>query len=377
MLRNVDVTLFIGPVVPVPASKSVLDALTKVTITISAEARKPGAFELKFQVSNQSPLHTVFLLTGGSQLPIFRVVVMVTVNGTPDVLVDGVVTKQEVTPGNDPGHSELTVTGVDLTAVMGLIDFSGIPYPAMPPEVQVLAILAKYAFLGVVPVVVPSILPAVESPTTHYDSQVGKDLDYVNLLADETGYVFYLSAGPLPGVSTAYWGPVVKIGVPQPALNLDLDADRNVDSLSFTFDAERKSQPIVFIQNKETKFPIPIPIPDITPLKPPLALIPPLAKKIEPVPGTGGLSPVRAALLGLAKAAKSDDASRATGKLDVTRYGRVLQARKLVGVRGAGPAFDGLWFVESVTHTIDRDSYEQAFTLSRNGLVSTVPKVPA
>lgn len=377
MLRNVDLSLFIGPVVPIPATRPVMDALTQVTVTTSAAPRKPSGFELQFELDNRSPLHTLFLLSGGGQLPIFRVVVMVTVNGTPDVLVDGVVTKQEVKPAADAGHSVLTVTGVDLTSVMGLIDFSGIPYPAMPPEAQVLVILAKYAFLGVVPMVIPSILPSVESPTDHFDSQWGKDLSYIERLADETGYVFYLSAGPVPGVSTAYWGPVIKVGVPQPALNLDLDSARNVETLSFAFNGERKVQPIVFIQNQQTKLPIPIPIPDITPLKPPLGLIAPLAKNIEPVPGTGGLSPVRAALLGLAKAATSDDAVTGTGTLDATRYGRVLKARQLVGVRGAGPAFDGLFFVESVTHTIGRDSYRQSFSLSRNGLLSTVPAVPA
>jgi hypothetical protein len=247
----------------------------------------------------------------------------------------------------------------------------------MPPEVQVLAILAKYSFLGIVPTVVPSILPSVESPTDRFDSQWGKDLDYVHQLADETGYVFYMTPGPVPGVSVAYWGPVVKIGSPQPALNLDMDAARNVESLSFSFDTEHKVLPIVFIQNKETKLPIPIPIPDISPLKPPLGLIPPMPKNIERVAGTGGLSPVRAVLLGLAKSAKTDDALKGSGSLDVTRYGRVLKARQLVGVRGAGAAFDGLYYVEGVTHSIGRDSYRQSFTLSRNGLLSTVSKVPA
>ena len=65
------------------------------------------------------------------------------------------------------------------------------------------------------------------------------------------------------------------------------------------------------------------------------------------------------------------------GHLDVLRYGRVLKARQLVGVRGAGTAFDGLYYVKSVTHTIKRGEYKQNFALSRNGLVSTVPRVPA
>ena len=55
----------------------------------------------------------------------------------------------------------------------------------------------------------------------------------------------------------------------------------------------------------------------------------------------------------------------------------MLKARKLVGVRGAGDAFDGLYFVRSVTHKIQRGEYKQDFELVRNGLVSITPRVPA
>ena len=58
-----------------------------------------------------------------------RVIIVVTVNGTPEVLMDGVMTQHEVSPGSQTGASTLTVTGKDLTAVMDYIDFSGIPYP--------------------------------------------------------------------------------------------------------------------------------------------------------------------------------------------------------------------------------------------------------
>ena len=40
---------------------------------------------------------------------------------------------------------------------MDLIDFSGIPYPAMPRLARVALILAKYAVLGMVPLVIPSV----------------------------------------------------------------------------------------------------------------------------------------------------------------------------------------------------------------------------
>jgi hypothetical protein len=80
-------------------------------------------------------------------------------------------------------------------------------------------------------------------------------------------------------------------------------------------------------------------------------------------------------MLGLAAAAQNAEVVTCEGSLDVTRYGGVLSARKLVGVRGAGPAFDGLYYVKHVTHKIKRGEYKQDFTLTRNGLVSTVPTV--
>jgi hypothetical protein len=49
----------------------------------------------------------------------------------------------------------------------------------------------------------------------------------------------------------------------------------------------------------------------------------------------------------------------------------------LVGVRGAGISYDGLYYVESVTHNLKRGEYKQNFTLSRDGLISQLPVVPA
>jgi hypothetical protein len=106
-------------------------------------------------------------------------------------------------------------------------------------------------------------------------------------------------------------------------------------------------------------------------------MIPAIPKGFYPLRGTAKLSPVQAIAIGLAKAAKSADSVSGSGTLNVLRYGRVLKARKLVGVRGVGTAFDGLYYVKSVTHKIKRGEYKQSFTLTRNGLISTLSKVAA
>jgi hypothetical protein len=375
VLKGIYLTLLIGPGVPVPVSKDVLDALSEVKVVVNAGEFASG-FELRFGLSPKSPLQTLFLVSGGAPIPLVRVILIATLYGTPDVLIDGVMTNHEVLPGTDAGSSTLVIKGKDLTAAMDYIDFSGLPYPAMPVPTRVLLILAKYAILGVVPLVIPPLLTDVPVPTNRIPRHQGTDLNYIQQLAAEAGYVFYIKPGPVPGTSTAYWGPEIRIGVPQPALNYDMDAHTNVESLSFNLDTEKTKLPVVLIQEPITKAPLPIPIPNVGILNPPLGLIPPIPQKWVPLEDTAKRSPVQAALFGLAESAKSTDIVVGTGSLDVLRYGRILKARELVGVRGAGTAFNGLYYVRSVTDQIMRGQFKQQFTLVRNGLISTLPVVP-
>jgi hypothetical protein len=367
-----------GPMVPLTVPRAALDALASVEVTV--EDTDASGFQLTFSIDKQSPLQILFLLTGGAPLLFMRVVLTATVNGVANVLVDGVITNNEISPGDKGSNSTLTVTGKDLTVLMDQSNWSGFPFPACPPEARVAMLLAKYALFGVVPLIVPSIMIDEPLPIDQIPSQQGTDLQYIRSLAEQVGYVFYLDPGPVPGVTKAYWGPQIKVGSVQQALNADMDAYTNVESLHFRFNQEQNRIPVVYIYNEETGITIPIPIPPVTPLNPPLGLIPPLPTNI-----LGDLKPFRddlahrpipqAIMMGLAAAAKYVEAVTCEGSLDVTRYGTILKARQLVGVRGSGPAFDGLYYVKRVTHQIKRGEYKQSFTLTRNGLVSTVPTV--
>jgi hypothetical protein len=281
----------------------------------------------------------------------------------------------ETQPG-EGGVSRLVVKGKDLSAFMDIIEIPGLPFPAMPPSARVLLVLAKYAALGVIPLVIPSLADIPPLPIQQIPQQRGSDYAYVKAMAERVGYVFYLEPGPAPGTSKAYWGPEIRVGAPQPALTTNMDAETNVESLSFNFDKEKKKMPIVFFQEAISKTPIGIPIPDVTPLNPPLGLVPPLPPNIVKLENTSHLSAPDALMAGLAFAGQNSDSVFGTGRLNVAKYGRLLKSRQLVGVRGAGLPFDGLYYVKSVTHEIERGSYMQNFSLARNALISTMPTVP-
>lgn len=375
MIKGIDLTVMFGPGVPVAAPRSVVDALQSVTIQENAGETQSG-FDLMFALEKDSPLNTIFLLAGGAALPILRVALVATINGRATPLINGVVTRTELTPGTGNQPAMLKVMGRDLTAAMELIDFSGLPYYGMPPFVRVGLILAKYAWLGVVPQVIPS-LEGPPLPTERLPRHQDTDLAYIRMLAQEAGYTFFMKPGPAPATSYAYWGPEVRIGQIQPALTIESGSPTNAEDLRFTFNKDGTEIPIVYIQNALTKAPIPIPIPSAIPFQPPLGAIPPLPPKIERLRNTARLNPFEALVRGFAYAAQHSNAVSGSGRIDVVRYGHVLRARGLVGVRGAGRAFDGVHYVESVTHELKRGSYKQSFNLKRGGLLPTQTAIPA
>jgi hypothetical protein len=291
-------------------------------------------------------------------------------------LFDGVMTNVQVQAGSGGSPGTITVTGEDLTKVMDMLDFSGLPFPAMPIEARVALLCAKYAPFGLIPLVIPTLFTDVPIPVEKIPAQQGTDLEYIQLLAEKVGYVFYVEPGPVPGTNIAYFGPEIKVGIPQPALNTDMDALTNVESLSFSFDPTKGVLPVIFIQNQLTRIPIPIPIPNINPLQPPLGALPTPIANLTMLKDTAKMNPMEAISRGLTEAKRSQDSVTASGRLDVLRYGRPLKARQLVGVRGAGIAYDGLYYVQSVTSTLKRGEFKQSFQLTRNGLVSITPQVP-
>jgi hypothetical protein len=373
LLGNAILTLLIGPAVPVPAPLPVIEALKSVQVT---SARDRSGFQLRFSLAKTSLLQLALLPAGYFDPIITRVVIMVTLSGIPQVLMDGFITRQELSASNTPGESTLTVTGEDLSVAMDIVE-KVLPFPAMPDAVKVGACLAPYGVLGVTPVIIPPIITTVESPTSRIETQTAKtDLAYIKELAARNGYVFFLEPGPLPGQSFAYFGPDISVPVPQRALSVNMDAFTNVESLSFSLDGLAKQIRIFTVLDPVTKrIPIPIPLPNLSAVKPPLGLRPTPPAKVAFHNGGARLTPDQAARDILSFLMNNSTAISGQGTLDVLRYGQILRARTLVGVRGAGLAYDGLYYVDSVTHDIKKGQYKQSFSLSRDGLISNTPVV--
>lgn len=372
VIARIHLTLMMGKTIPVPVRLPLSDALLSAQVTVTAG--QASGFQLVFDLAKVAVINKV-LLPSGFFDPEIRVILVVTTRGIPTVLMDGVITQQEVGVANEAGSSTLTITGQDLTVLMDLVEKNATAFPGTTDAERAETIIRGYAQYGITPHVVKEIFPFSPAPSVQTNFQQGTDLAYLNQLAQDNGYVFYLDPGPLPGQSQGYWGPEKRTGTPQPALTINSDAASNVEQLTFTFDGSARQQPTALVQSEANRGVTPSPVPALTLLYPRLARKPARALKQVVLDDTAKEDPQQVLAQQLALEAQSAQAITVSGTLDVVRYGRVLRPRELVGVRGAGVTYDGLYYVTSVTHNLKRGEYTQDFTLAREGLISLTPTV--
>lgn len=362
----VHLTLRMGPKLTRPVPAEVTEALLSAQITTTSGER--SGFQIAFDLTKKGII-TQRLLPEGFFDPRTRVIVTASVKGTTTVLLDGLIVRQEVGASNQPGQTTLTVTGEDLTLLMDLEERTD-RYPNLAPSKRVERILAKYADYGIDARIVPEQIQQPAREQYRVDYQTGTDLQYVNELAKANGYTFYLDPGPVPGRSSAFWGPERRLGQRQHALNVNMDNNSTVDQLTFAYDGTAREEPQARVQDPASRDSTLLAQPDISPLRPPLGRRATPALKRKTLSGTAKKDLGQATAEALARAATSADAISGSGSLDVSRHGYVLRPRELVGVRGAGVTYDGDYYVKSVTHNLRPGSYQQNFTLSREGLIA-------
>jgi hypothetical protein len=265
------------------------------------------------------------------------------------------------------------VTGEDISLRLDLEEKDQ-PFPNMPDFAIVQQLLAPYAQYGVTPEVQFTMDVPIE--TERIPAQRQTDLSYIQYLAQRNEFVFYIEPTGTPGTTKAYWGPENRRGEPQPALTMNMGASTNLDSPpAFSFDALKPTTPQVSILEPVTGLTLSIPLPQIG-LPAALSGAPAQALRTVLSDDAARLSPLQAGLRALGIAGTGSDAVTASGDLDVLRYGQPLKARRLVGMRGVGNTFGGVYFVQQLTHRIQRGKYSQQFTLAREGLKAASAVVP-
>lgn len=364
---GVRLILLLGQSVPLPAPPDVVSAFTRAEVTNDAE--NGDGFQLTFTLDKEQPID-YNLLQSGALDPGTRVIIGVLLGVVPEVLIDGIITHHQHAPSAEPGESTLTVTGKDVSIMLDLEEKNE-KYENQPDFLIATQLIASYAEYGLVPQVTPTV--DVPIMLDRIPRQHETDLRFIQRMAERNGFVFYVE--PITfGVNTAYWGPETRLSLPQSALTLGPGPAANLKSLRFTHDALTPVNTSgIFLEpiSKTT-----IPIPQLPSLRiPPLALNPTQALRTVMLRETSKQNPALAATSAVARVTNAPDSVNGDGEIDSMRYGKVLRARKLVGVRGAGLSYNGNYYVRRVSHTITRGDYQQSFSISREGTGAMLPVV--
>jgi phage protein D len=372
-LLGIQFTLLAGENVPLPASSTIMEALESVEVTHSDEAH--SGFQITFQAGRHgnSDLKDYPLLRDSALNPCNRVIMIVTFKGRPYVLMDGIITTHELTPGSDPGSSTLKVTGEDISLMMDREEKSAV-HPAQDEAAIAKKIISSYAKYGMTPDVRDPPISDSPTPNERVPVQQGTDLEHLKAMADRYAYVFYVIPGPTPQISIAYWGPPRRGDPAQPALSVGMGPESCVDSVSFQNNSLAAARVQGVVQDRATNQSQPVQNnPSDQPSmssQPALQAQSCIRQKI--LRGQDGFRTEQATAKAQAMSDSSNNTVSVQGELDTQRYGNLLQARGVVLVKGAGYCYDGLYYVKKVTHIIRRGSYKQRFTLTRDGLGSTV-----
>ncbi len=356
---GIRLVLLIGKTIPTPAPHSAMTALHHVRIINDIDNH--DGFQMTFSLGKDKDRGLDYgLLAGGTLDPDIRVVMGVLIGTTLEPLIDGVITHHQVTPGMEPGTATLTVSGRDISVLLDL-DERKRPFKNQPASGIVEKVLLDYLKHGVVADITPTFDVPSESERVRQQRQT--DLQYVQGLAKENSFVFYIEPKTL-GTSIAYWGPENREDLPQPYLTTNMGPSSN-SSIRFSLDAHApvtaKGYVLDPVSKKSSR------IPESKCLRKPIAanILP--ARRTILMRCTSRLGRAQAQEAANSAATAAPESVEASGELDTIRYGGVLRAWRLVGVRGAGSAYDGKYQVRRVTHDIRPGKYTQEFKLSRDG----------
>jgi len=278
-----------------------------------------------------------------------------------EVVFDGYISHVSCRANDEGANMTVEIRGVDASYHMNQEEktriWRGKTYEAIATE-----LFTEYQFKPVV-----AEPPAGGEPPLQV-AQRGTDHRFLRELARRRGFEFYVLGG------NAYFRPPDLTAKPQKVIavhfgdqtnchNLRFDADGTAPTVAQVsyFDAMEGAATTDVAQ--ESGLP-PLGTKPLTGLRGAIRM--PQAKRIAR--GLGFHSGAQAAEYAAGILRRNGWWVTAHGSLNGLRYGRVLRSRKLVTVKGAGPNYNGDYYVRKVQHHLTARTYEMQFELARNAL---------
>ena len=117
---GINLTLLLGTTVPKPVSRSLIEALHSIEVKHTDEGR--AGFQIVFQAERTGRRDGI---EKDPALKVYnRVILVVTMGASAEVLMDGIITNQQLSPSPEPGKSTYTITGEDVSVMMDLKEFN-------------------------------------------------------------------------------------------------------------------------------------------------------------------------------------------------------------------------------------------------------------
>ena len=370
-----NLVLLLGKTVPKSVPSRINEAMSSIEITQNLGDR--SGFQVSFQLNRvelseqlDDPLVKEVLLE-----PFSRMILGLTIDGTPEVLIDGIITHHQV-HYTDEGEIVFVVTGEDVSIMMDLEEKS-VLHPSQAEHTIATKIISTYSRYGLIPSVKAPPTIDTPTPTERMPSQQDTDLAYLRQMAERFGYVFYIRPGPTSGKNTAYWGPARSTETPLPPLTVDMGSFTNIGSINLRLDALAATTVTGKLQDRKTNNVQSINISKSQ--RPPLtdrsALSLQSSALITQFRGTGHAQTRGTALAQATVDRSIDRAVTLTGTLDTLVYGSILKVGRSIAVRGMGNTHDGQYIVQQVSHSIANNNYTQQFTLFRDGVGAIISRV--
>lgn len=371
-LKGVQLFLNVGQSNPRPASYDVMTALSRVEVT-DGTREQDGGFELTFTLGRKQSSDYSLLQSDLCRVDT-RVVIGILLNGTRYTLISGVVALFQLQPSNDPGRSTLSVIGRSISDMMDREEKIAM-FPNQSDSSIVSTLLGDYARYDI------GIKLVKNTQDTPHENELvprqrGTDLEFIQALAKRNGHVFYLTPSASgDGTSQAYWGPEDRSSSPLPALNMNMGYFTNILSLSFSQDTQTSVNTKGTYFDPKTKTGSSIPPASEDTKEKSLARTPAPRLRTILLNGTAKYNEKEVATAGRAALMRNLAAVKGRGEVDTTLYPYILQAGKVVSVRGAGSLYDGSYYIEHITHSLERGKYTQSFQLAREGVGAEEQKV--